>query len=90
MSQEASSLKVLGIEVNFMPGTNMEQANEAARYLENKFSARKARASHLHGKELLLVYVALGMADELLQLKNKQAELENKLSQLLAKIEESL
>lgn len=67
----------------------MERAREAARYVEDKYEAHKLRSSGSQGRDILLTFMVLGMADELLQMKTTQRLTEARVQALLDKIEKS-
>ena len=71
MSEGNNSLTVLGVEVFFKPTADMDRAASAARILEERYDSLKRRSSG-QSKDLLLTYVALGLADDVL---NAQKEL---------------
>lgn len=87
---ESFSLVILGRETTFRPGADAERIKEAVQLLEERYAALKARAQGTQAKESLLANLALGLADELLRMKSRQDEAEERLSRLLAKIEKSL
>lgn len=88
MADPAVSINVLGVVVPFKPGADLERARQAARLIEERFAEQQARGSQ--SKENLLVFLALGLADELLQMKLNQEEVEARISSLFVKIEKSL
>lgn len=74
----------------FKPGTDLERAQQAAELVEEKFAEQQQIMRGNQSKENLLVFLALGLADELLQLKLNQGEAQTRINSLLAKIEKSL
>lgn len=68
----------------------MERARCAARYVEERYEAQKARAEGSPAKNMLLTFLALGLADELLQMKTRREQTQKRLEILLEKIEKSL
>lgn len=87
MSDECS-LDVLGLNVSFRSGANMERARKAAAYVENRFEALRATSSQ--GKDILLTYLVLELADDLLQMKSRQAGALQRVERLTVKIEDAL
>lgn len=81
------NINVLGVDIAFKPGANMERARRAARYIEDIYEAQKSKSEGHQGKDMLLTFLALGLADELLQMKNKQEDMESRIECLLEKIE---
>ena len=90
MSREPGSIKVLGIDIMFKPGTDMERAEAAARLLAERFADQQAKSQGPRSRDVILAFTALGLADELLQLENSRNEIRKRLHSLLAKIEKSL
>ncbi len=90
MNQQPVSINVLGLDITFRPGSDLDRARRAARLLEERYADQKARSRGAQSKDILLTFLALGLADELLQMKNGQELLEEKIGSLLAKIENSL
>lgn len=90
MDQETANLTVLGLDITFKPGADMERARRAALFVEERFADQKLRTRGTQGKDILLTFIVLGLADEILQMKNKQEQLQGRLELLLEKIEKSL
>lgn len=88
MSGELENLEVLGIPIAFKSGADMERAKLAATYVTEQYEAQKQR-SQGKGKDILLTFLVLGLADELLQMKSRQMDVEKRLAILLEKIEKS-
>lgn len=90
MNQPPVTITVLDLDISFKAGADIERIREAARHVENMYADQKSRSQGLLGKDVLLTYVALGLADELLQLKTRQGQVQSCLGSLLAKIESGL
>ncbi|WP_165067249.1 cell division protein ZapA [Desulfovibrio sp. ZJ200] len=90
MSQGNINLTVLGLEIAFKPGADMERVKRAVRLVEERFADQKLRSHGGQSKDILLTFLALGLADELLQSQKKSADVQNRISSLLSQIEESL
>lgn len=88
--QQASNVNVLGVNIPFKPGTDIDRVQAAAQLLAEKFEDQQSRSWGAQSKEVLLIFIALGLADELLQLKKNKNEAQERLQALLAKIEKSL
>lgn len=88
-SQRNTNLTVLGLEITFKPGADMERVRQAAQLVEERFADQKLRSRGTQGKDILLTFIVLGLADELLQMKNQQERVQERLSMLLEKIEKS-
>lgn len=90
MSQEnASRLTVLGTEISFRPGADLEKFRAVIDMVEERFAEWKLRSHGAQTKDILLTYLALGLADELLQAQKKQEDVQNRVQNLLTQIEES-
>ncbi len=66
----------------------MERVRSAARLVEERFAEQKLRARGGQSKESLLIFLALGFADDLLQSEKKQDAAHRRIASLLTKIEE--
>lgn len=82
-------LTVLGLDLAFRSGADPERIKQAANLLEERFREQKSRSQATRSKEIILIFIALGLADELLQLKMKQEQDEERLDLILKKIEKS-
>lgn len=89
MEEQPYNLTVLGLDIAFRPGANMERAIKAAQMLEDRFAEHKSRPNGSQSKEITLTFIALGLADELLQMKINQEETRKRVEELLVKIEKS-
>lgn len=90
MSQENINLTVLGLEVSFKPGADMGRVQRAVRLMEERFADQKLRSHGGQSKDVLLTFLALGLADDLLQSKIKLDDVQNRINSLLSKIGESV
>ena len=89
MNQDTINLTVLGLSIAFKPGADMRRVQEAVRLVEDRFADQKLRFHGGQTKDILLTFIALGLADDLLQSQKEQADVQNRVSALLSKIEES-
>lgn len=89
MDKQPYNLTVLGLDIAFRSGANKERAIRAAQILEDRFAEHKSRPNGSQSKEITLTFIALGLADELLQLKISQEETRKRVEALLDKIEKS-
>lgn len=89
MSDDNINLTVLGFDIAFRAGADMERARDAARLVEERFAHQKLRSQGGQGREMLLTFLALGLADDLLQLKKTQNDARQRIAALLARIENS-
>lgn len=89
VSDDNINLTVLGFDIAFRAGADMERARDAARLVEERFAHQKLRSQGGQGREMLLTFLALGLADDLLQLKKMQNDARQRIAALLARIENS-
>ena len=89
MNQDTINLTVLGLSIAFKPGADMRRVQEAVRLVEERFADQQLRFHGGQPKDILLTFMALGLADDLLQSQKEQADVQNRVSTLLSKIEES-
>lgn len=89
MSQQPTKINVLGLEIAFRPGADMERVKFAVKLIEDRYADQKARMRESQSKDVLLTFLALGLADELLQMKTIQGQTQTRISSLVAKIEKS-
>lgn len=91
MNQENINLTVLGLEISFKPGADMERVQRAVRLMEERFADQKLRSHGMQSnKDILLTVLALGLADDLLQSQKKLDDVQNRIETMLSKIEESV
>lgn len=79
------NLNVLGLNVSFKAEADHKRVEEASKLLEERFGSLQKNKQI--GKEKLLLFLALGLADDLLQSNQKLSRHEDVLEQILAKIE---
>jgi Cell division protein ZapA. len=89
VNQDTINLTVLGLSIAFKPGADMRRVQEAVRLVEDRFADQKLRFHGGQTKDILLTFIALGLADDLLQSQKEQTDVQNRVSALLSKIEES-
>lgn len=91
VSDDNINLTVLGFDIAFRAGADMERARDAARLVEERFANQnqKLRSQGVQSREMLLIFLALGLADDLLQLKKTQNDARQRIAALLARIENS-
>ena len=89
MNQDTINLTVLGLSIAFKPGADMRRVQEAVRLVEERFADQKLKFHGGQTKDILLTFMALGLADDLLQSQKEQADVQNRVSAVLSKIEES-
>ena len=93
MSQETVTLSVLGLEVAFRSTADMARVREAVALVEKRFADQKLRSRGGQNRETLLTFLALGLADDLLQAENRLEDVEKRITALtdalLVKIQKS-
>ena len=93
MSQETVTLSVLGLEVAFRSTADMARVKEAVALVEKRFADQKLRSRGGQNRETLLTFLALGLADDLLQAENRLDDVEKRIAALtdalLVKIQKS-
>lgn len=77
---------VLGLNVSFKADADRERIEEAKDLVEQKYKDLDFDGRRL-SKEKLLTYLALGLADDVLQSTQKLDAYDDKLKRLLAKID---
>ncbi|MBO5490781.1 cell division protein ZapA [uncultured Desulfovibrio sp.] len=87
MNQDTIDLTVLGLSVAFKPGADMERVRNAVRLVEERFADQKLRFRGGQTKDILLTFLALGLADDLLQSQKELADVQNRVAAVLSKIE---
>ncbi|ATD80720.1 MULTISPECIES: cell division protein ZapA [Desulfovibrio] len=90
MNQEAINLTVLGLSIAFKPGADMDRVQEAVRLVEERFTDQKLRFHGGQTKDILLTFMALGLADDLLQSQKELAGVQDRVTAMLSKIEGSV
>lgn len=90
MSQTNINLTVLGQEIAFRPSADLDRVQRAIDLVEERFADQKLRYPGGQAKDLLLTFLALGLADELLQTRQTQADMHAGMAALLAMIEKSI
>lgn len=90
MNQDTIDLTVLGLSIAFKPEADMQRVRDAVRLVEERFADQKLRFHGGQTKDILLTFIALGLADDLLQSQKELADVQNRVSTVLSKIEESV
>ncbi len=87
--ENASRLTVLGTDIFVRPGADLEKFRAPIALVEERFADWKLKSHGAQTKDILLTYLALGLAEDLLQAQKKQADVQNRIQNLLTQIEES-
>ncbi|EHJ48727.1 protein of unknown function DUF710 [Solidesulfovibrio carbinoliphilus subsp. oakridgensis] len=80
------SLSILGYELSFKTDAHSERVNSAKELVEQRYNMLKAGGKNL-GKEKLLAFVALGLADDVLMSNQQLKDLESRAGKLLTQID---
>ncbi len=80
------NLNLLGLNVAFRAEVDAERVHEAKALVEERFEKLRSHGGR-SSKELLLTFLVLGLADDLLQSQKHVHDVQNRIDVLLAKIE---
>ena len=84
-----TNLAVLGVPIAVKPGADTSRIQEAIDLVQKRYEAQVARSRGGQGKDVLLTFMALELADELLQLKRQQEAYLDRVQNLLNTIQEA-
>lgn len=90
MSQNTFTLTVLGIDIPFRADADRSRIEAVRDLLEERYVAQKQRSHGGQSKEIILTLMALGLADDFLQMKKQQSDASNRIAVLNTKIEKSI
>ncbi|MBQ4132772.1 MAG: cell division protein ZapA [Desulfovibrionaceae bacterium] len=79
------NLNVLGMDLSFRAEASPDQVEQARLLLENRFEKLRQHG-RLFSKEKLLTFLALGLADDLVQAKSQLREYNSRIQALLDNI----
>lgn len=85
-SMPSYSLSILGYELSFKTDAQQERVTSAKELVEQRYNMLQAGGKTL-GKEKLLAFVALGLADDVLVSNQRLKDLESRAGRLLTQIE---
>lgn len=85
---QSHSLDVLGLEVSFKAEADPRRIERAKALLEERYKRLTQHGGHV-SKEKLLTFLALALADDLIQAQDERDETRNKVRKLLANIEKA-
>ncbi len=80
------NIHILGLDLMFSTDAGQERVEQARKLVEERFAELEQRGNKL-SKERLLVFLALGLADDYLYSDQKLAALESRVNELLQKID---
>ena len=79
-------MSVLGLNISFKAEADQSRIEQARQLLEERYSRLDFAGKNI-SKEKLLIFLALGLADDLLQSEQTVTDFEQRLSDLLARVE---
>ena len=80
------SLSIVGLDLSFTTDAEPQRVEAARKLVEERYNLLQAGGKTL-GKEKLLAFVALGLADDVLMSHRQLGDLETRVSKLLTKID---
>ena len=80
-------ITVLGIDLVFRAEASPEQVEEAKALVEGRFE-KLQQSGRLFSREKLLTFLALGLADDLIQAEKQAGAMQQRMQGILAEIEE--
>lgn len=83
------SLDVLGLELTFKADADPQRLEQARRMLENRYAILREHGRHL-SKEKLLTFLALALADDLIESGEERQDAEKKVQKILTLIDDSI
>lgn len=89
MSSDNSTLAVLGVQIAVKSGADTTRINEAIALVQKRYDDQVTRSHGSQGKDVLLTFTALELADELLQLQKNQEAERQRVQDLLTKIQDA-
>lgn len=89
MSSDNSTLAVLGVQIAVKSGADTTRINEAIALVHKRYDDQVTRSHGSQGKDALLTFTALELADELLQLQKNQETERQRVQDLLTKIQDA-
>ena len=81
------TITVLGIDLVFKAEASPEQVEEARAMVEGRFE-KLQQSGRLFSREKLLTFLALGLADDLIQAEKQAGAMQQRMHGILAEIEE--
>lgn len=89
MSSDNSTLAVLGVQIAVKSDADTTRINEAIALVQKRYDDQVTRSHGSQGKDALLTFTALELADELLQLQKNQETERQRVQDLLTKIQDA-
>ena len=82
------NMSVLGLSISFKAEADQQRIEHAKTLVEERYSHLVFSGKNI-SKERILIFLALGLADDLLQSEQNAADYDQRLSELLARVETS-
>ena len=82
------TVNVLGIDLVFRAEASPDQVNEAKTMVEERFEKLRQNG-RLFSREKLLTFLAIGLADDLIQADKRVSAMQNRMHGILTEIEEN-
>lgn len=83
------SLDVLGLELSFRADADPSRLEQARQMLENRYAILRQHGRHL-SKEKLLTFLALALADDLIESQMEKTQTENKVQKIMTLIDDNM
>ncbi|MDR2503878.1 MAG: cell division protein ZapA [Deltaproteobacteria bacterium] len=83
------SLDVLGLDISFKADADPERLEQARLMLETRFAVLKQHGRHLT-KDRLLTFLALALADDLIEAQGDLDKTEKKVRRIMAQIDNNV
>lgn len=83
------NLDVLGLDLTFKANADPDRLEQARQTLENRFAILKQHGRHL-SKEKLLTFLALALADDLIETQELQEDTEKRVQKIMTLIDDSM
>jgi cell division protein ZapA len=81
------NLTVLGLDIYFRAEADLGRVENAKALVEERFERIRSHGGRI-GREALLTFLVLGLADDLLQSHDQLADVQNRIDALLTKIDD--
>ena len=81
------NVSILGFELSFKTDAQAQRVESARELVEQRYNNMLKAGGKALGKEKLLAYVALGLADDVLMSNQRLDDLESRVGALLTKID---
>jgi cell division protein ZapA len=86
VDHQTTNFVVLGLSVDFKSGVDMERVQEVIRLVEERYADQMLRFPKGQTKDILLTFMALGLADDLVQLQKEMEDIKVRMTSMLSQI----